>query len=237
MAAQRRSVDAVICGAGIAGVACARYLAREHGARVLLIDQRSALSYTSSLSTECYRNYWAGSAVMSSFMDRSIDLLEQRAHECGNSFGLNRRGYWFVSGTEAGTSAHLKAAHAISELGASASVYTDGSHGMRYRANVPFDAATEKLSIFSGREAVQAFAGSLGRDFLTADTLSLMHCSYNGLKVWACTADGRDDSGWLAGIMVGAAHKGGVSYCRFTFAALDEAYILLLISSAFCVGL
>ena len=176
--AGRRSVDAVICGAGIAGVSCARYLAHQHGARVLLVDPRPALSHTSSLSTECYRNYWSGSAPMSAFMDRSIDLLEARARETGNAFGLNRRGYWFASGTAAGAAAHLSAVGTVQELGASARVYTDGSHAMHYCADTPYDAPTDTLSVFSGRDAVQAFAGSLGREYLTANILSLMHCGH-----------------------------------------------------------
>ena len=86
------SADVVVVGAGIVGVACAHYLSRGHGARVLLLDSRPPLTYTSSLSTECYRNFWPGSQTMSAMMDRSIDLLEERARECDNAFGMNRRG-------------------------------------------------------------------------------------------------------------------------------------------------
>ena len=63
-------VDVVVCGAGVVGVACAHYLAAR-GARVTLIDERPALSYTSALSTECYRNWWGGDPTMTAFMDRS----------------------------------------------------------------------------------------------------------------------------------------------------------------------
>ena len=66
-------VDVVVCGAGVVGVACAHYLA-VRGARVTLIDERPALSYTSALSTECYRNWWGADPTMTAFMDRSIDL-------------------------------------------------------------------------------------------------------------------------------------------------------------------
>ena len=55
------------------GVACALLAAR--GARVTLIDERPALSYTSALSTECYRNWWGADPTMTAFMDGShIDL-------------------------------------------------------------------------------------------------------------------------------------------------------------------
>ena len=66
-------VDVVVCGAGVVGVACAHYLA-VRGARVTLIDERPALSYTSALSTECYRNWWGADPTMTAFMARSIDL-------------------------------------------------------------------------------------------------------------------------------------------------------------------
>ena len=66
-------VDVVVCGAGVVGVACAHYLA-VRGASVTLIDERPALSYTSALSTECYRNWWGADPTMTAFMDRSIDL-------------------------------------------------------------------------------------------------------------------------------------------------------------------
>ena len=62
--------DVVVCGAGVVGVACAHYLAAR-GARVTLIDERPALSYTSALSTECYRNWWGADPTMTAFMDRA----------------------------------------------------------------------------------------------------------------------------------------------------------------------
>eukprot|EP00966_Prymnesium_polylepis_P178373 4130932-Prymnesium_polylepis.1 len=65
------AVDTVVCGGGVVGVACAHYLARNHGARVLLVDPRPLLSYTSALSTECYRNYFATHAPMV----RSADVI------------------------------------------------------------------------------------------------------------------------------------------------------------------
>ena len=69
------AVDAVVCGGGVVGVACAHYLAREHGARVLLVDQRPMLSYTSALSTECYRNYWSTHAPMVSYLPSQVHTV------------------------------------------------------------------------------------------------------------------------------------------------------------------
>ena len=114
-------LDVVLCGAGVVGVACAHYLA-VRGARVALIDERPALSYTSALSTECYRNWWGADPTMTAFMDRSIDLnpnptptpaptstptlnpnqdrsidlLEQLARASDNRFAMNRRALLLV---------------------------------------------------------------------------------------------------------------------------------------------
>lgn len=91
--------DIVICGAGIAGISTAYHLAVNHGIRnVLLVDERSPLSLTSDKSTECYRNWWPGPGdAMVGLMNRSIDLMEELAHESGNVFQLNRRGYLFLT--------------------------------------------------------------------------------------------------------------------------------------------
>jgi glycine/D-amino acid oxidase-like deaminating enzyme len=92
--------DVVICGAGVAGVAAAYHLTVRHGLdNVLLVDERPPLSLTSDKSTEGYRNWWPGPGdAMVSLMNRSIDLLEDLAHETGNAFNLNRRGYLYLTG-------------------------------------------------------------------------------------------------------------------------------------------
>ena len=94
-----RQADIVICGAGIAGIAAAHELAVERRVgRVLIVDPQPPLSVTSDKSTECYRNWWPGPGDdMVALMNRSIDLLEELAHESENRFLLNRRGYLFVT--------------------------------------------------------------------------------------------------------------------------------------------
>lgn len=89
----------VICGAGIAGISAAYYLAVRHGVSdVILIDERAPLSLTSDKSTECYRNWWPGPGdAMVNLMNRSIDLLEEMARQTDNIFHLSRRGYLFVT--------------------------------------------------------------------------------------------------------------------------------------------
>ncbi|RDI62210.1 NAD(P)/FAD-dependent oxidoreductase [Microvirga subterranea] len=89
----------VICGAGIAGIAAAYYLAVECGLdHVTLVDEGHPLSLTSDKSTEAYRNWWPGPDwTMTAFMNRSIDLIEGIARATDNRINLNRRGYVFAT--------------------------------------------------------------------------------------------------------------------------------------------
>lgn len=131
------SAAVVICGAGIAGISAAYYLAVKQGvADVVLVDERPPLTLTSDKSTECYRNWWPGPGdTMVRFMNRSIDLLEALARESGNPFQMNRRGYVFVTADAQGVSQFRQTAEAISGLGAGpirthrpgASTYTPAS--------------------------------------------------------------------------------------------------------------
>ncbi|MCL4261652.1 MAG: FAD-binding oxidoreductase [Anaerolineae bacterium] len=96
---QQPTADIVICGAGISGISAAYYLAVNHGLKnIILVDEREPLTFTSDKSTECYRNWWPGPGdEMVHYMNRSIDLLEYLADESDNYFGLNRRGYVFLT--------------------------------------------------------------------------------------------------------------------------------------------
>jgi sarcosine oxidase, subunit beta len=114
------TADVVICGAGIAGISAAYYLAvKEEIANVVLVDERPPLTLTSDKSTECYRNWWPGPGdTMVRFMNRSIDLLEMLADESDNYFGLNRRGYVFLTADPAQAAGYRQSAEEISALGA-----------------------------------------------------------------------------------------------------------------------
>jgi glycine/D-amino acid oxidase-like deaminating enzyme len=112
--------DVVICGAGIAGIAAAYSLTVQHGLRnVVLVDERPPLSLTSDKSTECYRNWWPGpDAAMVGLVNRSIDLLEALAHESGNVFNLNRRGYLYATADAARVLEFQHAAEQAATFGA-----------------------------------------------------------------------------------------------------------------------
>jgi glycine/D-amino acid oxidase-like deaminating enzyme len=114
------SAEVVICGAGLAGISAAYYLTVKQGIRdVVLIDERPPLTLTSDKSTECYRNWWPGPGdTMVRFMNHSIDLLEQLADEYDNRFGLNRRGYVFLTADPDRVDVFRQTAETISALGA-----------------------------------------------------------------------------------------------------------------------
>jgi len=115
------TAEVVICGAGIAGIATAYHLARRGITDVVLVDERPPLSLTSDKSTECYRNWWPGPGdAMVAAMNRSIDLLEELARESGNVFGLNRRGYLYVTADPARVPTLVRAAEEAAALGAGA---------------------------------------------------------------------------------------------------------------------
>ena len=129
-----RSADAIVCGAGIAGVASAWHLAARHGFRkVAIVDERPPLSLTSDKSTECYRNWWPGPGdAMVSLMNRSVDLLEELAEASGNRFHLNRRGYLFATADPARVAAFEAAGSEAESLGAGALRRHDGRGGADY---------------------------------------------------------------------------------------------------------
>jgi glycine/D-amino acid oxidase-like deaminating enzyme len=87
----------------------------------LLIDEGAPLSPTSDKSTECYRYCWPGPGpAMVSLMNRSIDLLEDLAHESGNVMQLNRRGYLYVRADRTSIDDLRKAGQEAADLGAGA---------------------------------------------------------------------------------------------------------------------
>lgn len=117
---QQPTADIVICGAGISGISAAYYLSVKHGLKnIILVDEREPLTFTSDKSTECYRNWWPGPGdEMVRYMNRSIDLLDHLADESDNYFGLNRRGYVFLTGNPEKAKGMQAFAQEASALGA-----------------------------------------------------------------------------------------------------------------------
>ena len=85
--------DVVIIGAGIAGIATAHYLrAADPAQKIVLIDSRQPMSYTSAQSGDNYRNWWPH-PTMTAFTNDSIDELDRLAHDSENAFNMTRGGY------------------------------------------------------------------------------------------------------------------------------------------------
>jgi glycine/D-amino acid oxidase-like deaminating enzyme len=134
------TADVVVCGAGIAGIAAAYWLAVRHGIRhVALVDERPPLSLTSDKSTEAYRNWWPGpDDAMVRLMNRSIDLLEDLAAGSDNAIRLNRRGYVYATGEAAGAARLRAAGEAAAAAGAGPlRVHDGGPGGPGYRPAAP----------------------------------------------------------------------------------------------------
>lgn len=102
------AADAVIIGAGIAGLASAYHLARLWSSsshqgprkRIVLVDRAPPMSLTSAMSTECYRNFWPAEPHMVALMNRSIDTMHSVAAASAGSLSLKQHGYLFVSQDE-----------------------------------------------------------------------------------------------------------------------------------------
>jgi sarcosine oxidase subunit beta len=175
--------DIVICGAGIAGVSAAHFLAQRGFKNIILVDERPPLDLTSSRSTECYRNWWPDPEMLA-LMNRSIDLLENLADESGNVFSLNRRGYLFVTADEEKIPAMRQRASMISSLGAG-----------------PLRLHTESASAYSPLHTEGYQDSEEGADILLGSSLIRKHFPY--LTEEAVAALHVRRAGWLSAQQLG----------------------------------
>ncbi|MFN2116528.1 MAG: NAD(P)/FAD-dependent oxidoreductase [Candidatus Promineifilaceae bacterium] len=162
-------VEVLICGAGIAGLATAFFLARRHGIKnVVVVDDRPPLSLTSDKSSEGYRNWWLGpDDAMIRLMNRSIDLLEELARESDNRIHLNKRGYVYLTANAKRAELMAQQAMQISQFGAGP-LRIDGAY--KYSANEPYDSALDGADLVYNKEVIQA-----NFPFLANDTLAMLH--------------------------------------------------------------
>lgn len=183
-----QTAEIVICGAGIAGVALAHALTEAGASDIVLIDERPPLSLTSDKSTECYRDFWPGPGdAMVRLVSRSIDLLEDLARASGNMFGMNRRGYLYVSAGAAQAEALRRSAEEAAALGAGPLRIHQAGQASRH-AYVP--AASH------GFEEAQR-----GADFITDQALIRAHFPYLSEQIVAVLHARR--CGWLSAQQLG----------------------------------
>lgn len=169
-----RSSDAVICGAGIAGIATAHALAVRGVTNVMLVDERAPLTLTSDKSTEAYRNWWPGpDSAMVGFMNRSIDLLEQWADASDNRFLLNRRGYVYATANAATAAQFVADARIAEQQGAGeVRVYRSEQDAAAYEpsAHTGYRDHPTGADLFLDPDAIRARF-----PFLSPDVLAVLH--------------------------------------------------------------
>ncbi len=86
-----------ICGAGIAGIATAYYLAVKYQQKqIILIDKLQPLSLTTSKSGENFRDYWP-QPCMTALTERSLELMNELAEDSDDAFAMRYSGYDFIS--------------------------------------------------------------------------------------------------------------------------------------------
>ncbi len=92
-----KNVHIAICGAGIAGIATAYYLAIKYRQQdIVLIDKNLPMSLTTSKSGENFRDYWP-QPCMTALTRHSLDLMKTLADNNDNVFEMHYSGYDFVS--------------------------------------------------------------------------------------------------------------------------------------------
>ena len=182
------SADAVICGAGIAGVAAAHWLTVAHGIkRVVLVDDRAPLTLTSDKSTEAYRNWWLDpDGAMMALMNRSIDLLEAIARRTDNRIRLNRRGYLYA------TADPDRAAQFRRQMAQAAKL---GAGEMRFHTGAPADPPYRPSPRHGFENAPD------GADLITDTTLIRKHYPFLSEKTVAVLHARR--CGWFSGYQLG----------------------------------
>lgn len=200
------TVNVLICGAGIAGISTAYFLAKRQNIRnVVIVDTRPPLSLTSDKSSEGYRNWWPGPGdAMVRLMNRSIDLLEELATESDNQIHLNKRGYVYLTADPENAEIMAQQAARIAAHGAG-SLRTDGDY--TYSAGERYNSDLDGADLLRDTNMIRATF-----PFLAEDTVALLHARRCGwlsaqqlgmyLLEQARSAGVRLISGWVTGVTV-----------------------------------
>ena len=168
-----KNADVVICGAGIGGISTAYMLSVKHGVKnILLVDERSPMTLTSDKSTECYRNWWSGPGdEMVRLMNRSIDIMEEIAEECGNLFHMNQRGYLYATLDNDKTDDLVKFAKEASLLGAGDVRFHNSSDNGYVPAEIEgFKQGVSGADIILDSELIKKYF-----PYLSEDTKAVLH--------------------------------------------------------------
>lgn len=199
----------VICGAGIAGIAAAYYLAVEHGQNdVVVVEADNPLSLTSDKSSEAYRNWWPGpDRAITAFMNRSIDLIENIARSTNNRIHMNRRGYVFATADADKIPQLLSLAKAAEANGAGeARLHDTPSSAYMPASENGFDSPLTGADIITDANLIRRHF-----PYLAPETTALAHVRRAG---WLSAQQ-------LGMVMLEAARERGVKFMRGRVAGLD----------------
>ena len=167
----RKRFDAVVCGAGIAGIAAAHALAEAGVKRIALVEPGPPLGLTSDKSTECYRNWWPGPGdAMVALMNRSIDLMEGHARRSGNRFHMNRRGYVYATARHETVALFEQQALEAEGLGAGRLRRITSPGQYRPADSDRFDAAVDGADLLLDKATIREHFG-----YLNPDAVAVLH--------------------------------------------------------------
>jgi sarcosine oxidase, subunit beta len=167
----RQRYDAVVCGAGIAGIAAAHALREAGLARVALVEPGPVLGLTSDKSTECYRNWWPGPGdAMVALMNRSIDLMTEHARRSGNRFVMNRRGYVYATARREMVERFESQALEAAALGAGPLRRVASGAGYGPAAPEGFEDGQDGADLILDKDLIRTHFG-----YLNPDTVAVLH--------------------------------------------------------------
>mgnify|MGYP001822186465 FL=1 len=167
--------DAVVVGAGMAGVSSAFALLEAGLGRIAILEEGAPLALTSDKSSECYRNYWPGpDSAMLDFMHDSIRGLEHHAAISGDRFQLRQRGYLFATARGAEFSRMLTEVEQVSSFGGGA-VRVDPTD-YRRSPKAGTDPELDGADVFTDRAAIAEHF-----PYLTPETVGVVHVRRCGM--------------------------------------------------------
>ena len=171
---QRQKYDAVVVGAGIAGIAAAYALSKAGAGRIALVENGPPLGLTSDKSTECYRNFWPGpDDAMLRLVSDSIERLFEHADRSRDQFLLRQRGYVFATARGDEVDALAEQAAQLEAFGGGRLRHHDGTgNGTAYAPSPTggFDRSLDGADLITDRALIRdAFP------YLSQDTIGVLH--------------------------------------------------------------
>ena len=208
---EQHSYEAVVVGAGIAGVAAAYALVQAGLRSIAIVESDAPLALTSDKSTECYRNFWPGlDDAMLGLVSDSIDRLMEHAKQSGDRFQMRQRGYLFATARADELAALEEQAAEVERFGGGAVRHHTGG-----------GAAAYPVSPMSGIEP-----GLDGADLITDQGLLRAHFPYlsrdavGALHVRKCGALSAQQLGMY---LLEEARDGGADLIRGAFVGIETA--------------